>query len=284
MANGMKDRSASSRSFLSFWLQCTFVISLALCMLISCERNVRSRHDETKIVEIDSLRAKVLTEVAWHRFESTHCDLGSAPGTPMNAWSSSGSSVRELSRDVLIPAFELSRNEVSQRLYGYYLSTQVGASTPQPAEWRSRSPDPDLSEFPVTGITLDDAARFASWIGVRLPTEDEWESVARSIGSSRLVLHSVGSHTENVGSDAILEIGGGRDLDGLFHVWGNVGEWVTSPHMKSEEIDMFRGFSCRDKLIDCMASVRHVRKKATKLPLVGFRLARDVSVGRSAVK
>ncbi len=48
-----------------------------------------------------------------------------------------------------------------------------------PMDWKGITPDEDLKDHPVRGVSYNDAERFAEWAGKHIPTEAEWEYVGR---------------------------------------------------------------------------------------------------------
>lgn len=95
--------------------------------------------------------------------------------------------------------------------------------------------DPALAEAPVVGVTWFMARDFARWIGVRLPTEREWEYAARGVESLRypwgddwdpdipVWKQNSGGQTAPVQSRAA-----GQSWVGAGHLSGNVWEWTAS--------------------------------------------------------
>ncbi|MFK7985408.1 MAG: formylglycine-generating enzyme family protein [Sandaracinaceae bacterium] len=78
-------------------------------------------------------------------------------------------------RRVFVNAFGIDRTEVTRAAYGRCV--RAGRCRP------SNVPDDDLRlaapTMPVTGINVDEAARYCAFAGGRLPTETEWERAAR---------------------------------------------------------------------------------------------------------
>ena len=68
-------------------------------------------------------------------------------------------------------------HEVTNQQYRYCVQAQQCAAPDEPAG------DAHFAEgdraLPVVFVTAYDAAQFCSWIGRRLPTEPEWERMAR---------------------------------------------------------------------------------------------------------
>ncbi len=71
---------------------------------------------------------------------------------------------------------------------------------------------------PVSNVSYYEADAYASWAGVRLPTEYEWEQVARSIPVEGNLAELSRFEPETQGGEGIL---------GLF---GDVWEWTSSPY------------------------------------------------------
>lgn len=135
---------------------------------------------------------------------------------------------------VWLEAFSIDVYEVTTAQYAAFLAAETRAA---PWQWETV----DLIQHgdrPVIGVNWHDAEAFCRWKGRRLPSEAEWEKAARgtderlypwgnqsptkefanfALGarfSYNQVLFPVGSHER------------GRSPYGLYHMAGNVYEWV----------------------------------------------------------
>lgn len=91
---------------------------------------------------------------------------------------------------------------------------------------------PEYPNVPVVGVSSFDAAKYAAWMGKRLPTEAEWEFAARGglIDKSFPFGDKLDSTQANFGKKykGVIEIGKGKPNGyGLYDIAGNVWEWVS---------------------------------------------------------
>ncbi len=145
--------------------------------------------------------------------------------------------------------FFIDRHEVSRGEYKIFCES-TGKEFPS---YKRKDWD---ENYPITGISFEDAQEYAKWIGKRLPTEAEWEKAARGgldrkdyvWGDSPLIENlwfAVGNFT--LGNELSTHIswstqigGDGRGIDlepriarldinhyGIHHIGGNAAEYVS---------------------------------------------------------
>lgn len=148
--------------------------------------------------------------------------------------------------------------------------------------WQPRDPD-----APVTHISHFEADAFASWAGARLPTEFEWEAIARGQHEDSEPAHYPAGGNQLDGAGPLLPTGG-TDLFGdcwqftrsaylpypRFEVAeGAVGEY-NGKFMSGQVV--LRGASCATVRGHSRASYRNFFYPHQRWQFTGLRLAKDI--------
>jgi formylglycine-generating enzyme len=153
--------------------------------------------------------------------------------------------------------------------------------------------------YPVTHVSLLDAQIYCEWIGMRLPSEMEWEHAAR--GNLKEKLYPWGNEwfkeLSNLKDESNDEYKGVSPVDAfssqnlyeMHDMIGNVWEWTTTTYMDSfsqdkEEIYVLKGGSFLDssngtgnyKNMKIRISSRYPVRKSFTSQNIGFRCAQDI--------
>jgi len=207
---------------------------------------------------------------------------------------------------VAIKGFYLSQSEVTVRDYNKY--TEVARTKGKTAIVPDMPASDIRPDWPVTGISRRAAEDYCLEMGVRLPTEFEWEAAARTIeawpyplGGAQFDVRRVNTFDNgSVDSFSTMSPAWGSFPDGLrddgykdgtrvfYNLTGNVSEWTANeyrPYPGSKHVDgeynnqrgVIRGgsYNLRDPL-DFLAYVRRSHPVGLSQRDLGFRVARDV--------
>ena len=126
---------------------------------------------------------------------------------------------------VEVSQFWIDQYEVTNAQYAAFLAAAGG--TP-PSGWADANAPAGQSDYPVEGVTWDQAAAFCQWAGKRLPSEAEWEVAARGPKGS-LYPWGDDERTVTLPDDRTYAVGqnpANRSAFGVYDMAGNVWEWV----------------------------------------------------------
>lgn len=129
-------------------------------------------------------------------------------------------------RLVDVGAFAIDRTRVTQAQYRTFVA-ETGHRPP--TSWPHGEPPEGQGRFPVLGVSHDDAAAYARWAGLALPTEIEWE-VAAGVADGRRFPR--GDQRPAQIDDAAEPVDAHPELASPHGVLGLVGsswEWTASP-------------------------------------------------------
>jgi formylglycine-generating enzyme required for sulfatase activity len=79
-------------------------------------------------------------------------------------------------RQVFLPAYAIQRYPVTHHDFAIFCGD---TGYPPRIDWPGGTPPHHLLDHPVNWVNQADAEAYAAWIGLRLPTEAEWEKAAR---------------------------------------------------------------------------------------------------------
>jgi formylglycine-generating enzyme required for sulfatase activity/serine/threonine protein kinase len=200
---------------------------------------------------------------------------------------------------VTVGNFAIGKTEITNAQYLDFVKETNHAA---PKHWPSGLPVRNTENRPVTYVSLDDAIAYAKWRSVvdgvtyRLPTEEEWEYVARNGSKENLfpwgdqwsdgkaIVGKRDSEPEDVGSKPE-----GANSWGVLDLIGNVWEWTSTeykPYPGSEgKVDqtkditgniMIRGGSANENpaKLKITSTFRNPIPRDTTDKTLGFRLVR----------
>ena len=199
---------------------------------------------------------------------------------------------------VRLPTFFMDLHEVTTVQYASFL-----AATNRDAPWQWNGVDlSQHSDRPVIGVDWSDADAYCRWKGKRLPTEAEWEKSARGT-DGRLYPWGDQSPTKNLANFAlgarfsysqvlmpVQSYEQGKSLYGLYHMAGNVWEWVqdwyvanyyeVSPEHNPQgpeqgQFKVLRGGSWSDLPKYLLTYGRFKLSPETRNSYIGFRCAKS---------
>ena len=194
---------------------------------------------------------------------------------------------------VELASFEISATPVTNAAYAVFLRATGHRA---PLDWHDSTPPPGASDHPVTWVDASDAGAFCAWLGVRLPTEAEWEKAARGADARTYpwgdeppdtARATYGRDTMVAGPSRVGASPGGASPYGLLDVAGNVWEWVASAYapypydagdgreqaVAAERV--LRGGSYASPAVYLRCAARSRSYPGRLAPHIGFRIARS---------
>lgn len=122
-----------------------------------------------------------------------------------------------------VPAFRIARTPVTNAQWQEFADATGRPAPNGPAD------------HPVTGLPWAEAAAYCAWLGVRLPTEDEWERAARGDDTREYpwgdVFEPRRANLQEYGAGGTLPVGSfpaGASPFGVLDLAGNCDEWTST--------------------------------------------------------
>jgi len=158
------------------------------------------------------------------------------PAGPFIMGSDAGDPEDSPAHDVDLPAFEIDKFEVTNADFDAFAEETGYVTYAEKQGFSSWRDQWGIGEenHPVVMVTWDDAQAYCEWLGKRLPTEVEWEKVAR--GTDGRVFpwgNDWDPNKANVkerglrGTSAVGSFGAGASPYGADDMVGNVWEWTA---------------------------------------------------------
>lgn len=147
--------------------------------------------------------------------------------------------------------------------------------------WDNDSPPAELADHPAVLVDLEDARAYCGWrgrrdgLGVRLPTELEWEAACRG-RAGRLFPWGDdwvegAAQIDSSATAPVTAHPSGATPEGVLDLAGNVFEWTGS--FMPDGRPALKGCSWDDAPGTCRCAFRHGRPALTRHVLIGFRCA-----------
>jgi serine/threonine-protein kinase len=177
-----------------------------------------------------------------------------------------------------LPAdYWISKTQITNAHYQPFVK---GSGHHRPPYWEGDSPPADLMDHPVVEVSWHDAAAYAKWAGMRLPTEQEWEKAARGTDGRNYPWgdrwRAGRCNTLEVGFGTTTPVGkyspAGDSPYGCADMAGNVWEWTKSWYDSAKRSRRVRGGSWFNVPDMALVTVRSSYAPTIFRTNLGFRL------------
>ena len=189
---------------------------------------------------------------------------------------------------VSVAAFELDRRPVTNVQYAEFVTS---TSHVAPNGWVHGTYPEGQAEWPVTGVSWDDANAYCSAKGWRLPTEAEWEYAAHGNDGRLYPWGNDFSPALTNSAEAALgrpeAVGAHRDASspfGVLDMSGNVWQWTADDYRPypgrqptfviPADAKAIRGGSYQSDRFHVTTTTRNLDHASKRSPTIGFRCAK----------
>ncbi|KAA3664293.1 MAG: hypothetical protein DWQ04_06535 [Chloroflexi bacterium] len=176
-----------------------------------------------------------------------------------------------------LPEYWISKTPVTNR---HYVRFVRATNEKTPEHWKGKSPPGDIADHPVVYVSFDDAAAYAKWAGMQMPTEQEWEKAARGTdgrkypwGNDWQENHCNTYESGILGKTPVSQFSPqGNSPYGLEDMSGNVWERTDSWYYDDKEFRVIRGGSWTSNADEARAAYRYRTRPSDRDHNGGFRL------------
>jgi formylglycine-generating enzyme required for sulfatase activity len=189
---------------------------------------------------------------------------------------------------VSVAAFNMDKRPVTNAQFAEFVksASQGGVGT-----WTNGTYPEGQAEWPVTGVSWQDANAYCTSHGWRLPTEAEWEYAARGADGRIYPWGNDFSPALSNSAEAALgrpeAVGAHRDAAspfGVLDMSGNVWQWTADNYRPyagrpptfviPPDAKVIRGGSYQSDRFHVTTTARNLDHASTRSPLIGFRCAK----------
>jgi len=177
-------------------------------------------------------------------------------------------------REVELPEFWIDKAPVTNAEYARFVAE---TRHKRPEHWKGKTPPREIADHPVTYVSWDDAAAYATWAGGLLPTEEEWEKAARGTDGREYPWGEWADgccNWKEAGIGTTTPVGKyspqGDSPYGCVDMAGNVWEWTTSEREQGGRV--LRGGAFLNEVRRVRCAARYWSDPLDRFRFIGFRV------------